>query len=196
MALDAASADGEGVAVFFPSAAAFRRWLRTNHRKAQVLLVGFHKKATGRPTMTWPESVDEALCYGWIDGVRRRHDATSYTIRFTPRRATSKWSAINLARVKVLTAAGRMTAAGLAIHAARKEPDHAGYSYSLRVVGPFAPVRLRAFKRDGSAWAFFSRQAPSYQKLARHYVESAKQEVTRERRFARVLAASRAGRRI
>lgn len=196
MAPDETTTDRDGSPVFFPSAAAFRRWLRTNHRKAQVLLVGFHRKATGRPTMTWQESVDEALCYGWIDGVRRSLDATSYTIRFTPRRATSRWSAINLARVKVLTAEGRMTAAGLAIHAARKEPDHAGYSYSLRVVGPFAPKRLRAFRREKAAWAFFSALAPSYQKLARHYVESAKQEGTRERRFARVLEASKAGRRI
>lgn len=186
----------DGPPVFFPSAAAFRRWLRANHRKARVLLVGYHRKATGRPTMTWQESVDEALCYGWIDGVRRRYDETRYTIRFTPRRPTSRWSAVNLARVKALTAQGRMTAAGLAIHAARRDPDHAAYTYSLVDVGPLAPSRLRAFKREKAAWRYFSAQAPSYQKLARHYVESAKQEATRERRFARLLAASRAGTRL
>lgn len=186
----------EATPVFFPSAAAFRRWLRANHAKEQVLLVGFHRKGSRRPSLTWPQSVDEALCYGWIDGVRKRLDETRYTIRFTPRRKTSRWSAINLERVRVLTAEGRMTTAGLSIHAARKEPDHAGYSYSLREVGPFAPARLRAFKREKAAWAFFSAQAPSYQKLIRHYVESAKQEATRQRRFERALAASKAGKRV
>ena len=159
--------------------------------------MGFHRRETGRPSMTWPESVDEALCYGWIDGVRKRVDLTRYTIRFTPRRQTSMWSKINLDRVKVLTAEGRMTAAGLAIHAARKDPAHPGYSTALREVGPFAPSRLRAFKKEKAAWAYFSAQAPSYQKLIRFYVEiSAKQEATREKRFARVLDACRKEKRL
>ena len=183
--------------VYFASAADFRRWLARNHAKAQELLVGFHRRETGRPSMTWPESVDEALCYGWIDGVRKRVDLTRYTIRFTPRRKTSMWSRINLDRVKVLTAEGRMTPAGLAIHAARRDPEHPGYSVGNREVGPFAPSRLRALKKDKTAWVFFSAQAPSYQKLIRFYVEiSAKQEATREKRFARVLEAFRKGRRL
>jgi uncharacterized protein YdeI (YjbR/CyaY-like superfamily) len=186
----------DGRPVFFPSAAAFRRWLRRHHVTAQVLLVGFHRKATGRPTLTWQESVDEALCFGWIDGVRRRVDETRYTIRFTPRRATSRWSAINLERVRVLTAEGRMQAAGLAIHAARKNPEQGGYSVAGREVGPFAATRERAFRRDRKAWDFFAAQAPSYQKLARFYVESPKREETRARRFERLLAASRVGRRL
>jgi uncharacterized protein YdeI (YjbR/CyaY-like superfamily) len=141
--------------------------------------------------------VDEALCYGWIDGVRKRVDLTRYTIRFTPRRKTSRWSRINLERVKVLTAEGRMSPAGLAIHAARRDPAHPGYSVGQREVGPFAPSRLRAFKRDKVAWSFFSTQAPSYQKLIRFYVEiSAKREPTREKRFARVLETSRKGKRL
>lgn len=182
---------------YFASPAEFRRWLARNHATKQELLVGFHRRDSGRPSMTWPESVDEALCYGWIDGVRKRVDLTRYTIRFTPRRKTSMWSRINLDRVKVLTAEGRMTAAGLAIHATRKDPAHPGYSVAAREVGPFAPSRLRAFKREKAAWAFFSAQAPSYQKIIRYYVEfSAKTEPTREKRFARVLEASRKGKRL
>jgi uncharacterized protein YdeI (YjbR/CyaY-like superfamily) len=183
--------------VYFASPAEFRAWLVRNHARSQELLVGFHRRETGRPSMTWPESVDEALCFGWIDGVRRRVDLTRYTIRFTPRRKTSMWSRINLDRVKVLTAEGRMTAAGLAIHEARKDPGHPGYSVAKREVGPFAASRLRAFKKDKAAWTFFTAQAPSYQKLIRFYVEiSAKQEATRDKRFARVLESSRKGKRL
>jgi len=181
---------------YFASPAEFRRWLKKHHASAQELLVGFHRTGSGRPSMTWPESVDEALCYGWIDGVRKRVDETRYTIRFTPRRKTSIWSRINLDKVKVLSAEGRMTTAGLAIHAERKDPDHPGYSTALRVVGPFAPSRLRAFKKEKAAWSYFAAQAPSYQKNIRHYVESAKQEETRMKRFARVLEACRKGRRL
>jgi uncharacterized protein YdeI (YjbR/CyaY-like superfamily) len=181
---------------YFASPAEFRRWLARHHATAAELIVGFHRRETGRPSMTWPQSVDEALCYGWIDGVRRRVDETRYTIRFTPRRKTSMWSRINLERVKVLTAEGRMTKAGLAIHAVRKDPAHEGYSVAARVVGPFAPARQRAFKREKAAWSYFVAQAPSYQKNIRHYVESAKQEETRMKRFARVVEACRNGRRL
>lgn len=181
--------------MYFDGPAAFRRWLARHHASATELLVGFHRRDSGRPSMTWPESVDEALCYGWIDGVRRRVDESRYTIRFTPRRKTSIWSAINLARVRVLTAEGRMTAAGLAIHAVRKDPEHPGYSVGKREAVPFAPARQRAFRREKAAWRFFEAQAPSYQKNIRHYVESAKQEETRQRRFARVLEACRKERR-
>ncbi len=196
-ALGKAPAKAVAAPVYFASPAEFRRWLAKNHAKAQELLVGFHRRETGRPSMTWPESVDEALCYGWIDGVRKRVDLTRYTIRFTPRRKTSMWSKINLDRVKVLTAEGRMTPSGLAIHAVRKAPEDPGYSVGKREVSPFAPSRLRAFKKDKPAWAFFSAQAPSYQKLIRFYVEdSARTEATREKRFARVLETSRKGKRL
>ncbi len=186
----------DGKPVFFESAGAFRRWLAKHHAKTQVLLVGFHRKSTGRPTMTWPESVDEALCYGWIDGVRRRVDEERYTIRFTPRRKTSRWSAINLARVKVLTAEGRMQAAGLAIHAARKEPDGPGYSYESPKQAAFTAVHERKFRRAREAWSFFKAQAPSYQRLVMHWVESATQPTTRANRLESAIAASADGKRI
>ncbi len=186
----------DGKPVYFSSAIAFRAWLAKHHRTATVLLVGFHKKATGRPTLTWQESVDEALCYGWIDGVRRSVDAERYTIRFTPRRATSRWSAINLARVKVLTAEGRMQAAGLAIHAARRAPEHPGYSYESPKKAVFTPTHERKFRRAKAAWAFFSTQAPSYQRLVMHWVESAKQPTTRGNRLESAIAASAERRRL
>ena len=180
----------DGKPVFFESPAAFRRWLAKHHAVAQVLLVGFHRKSAGRPTMTWPESVDEALSYGWIDGVRRSVDEERYTIRFTPRRKTSRWSAINLARVKCLVAEGRMREAGLAIHAARKEPEGPGYSYESPKQAAFTWAHERKFRRAKEAWAFFTAQAPSYQRRVMHWVESAKQPPTRANRLESVIAAS------
>lgn len=185
-----------GRATYFATPEAFRRWLEKHAATAQELFVGFHKRSSGRKSQSWQESVDEALCYGWIDGVRHTVDDERYTIRFTPRRPTSRWSAINLDRVKVLTAEGRMKAAGLAIHAGRKSPEQAGYSYDSTTPVPWRPAHLRTFKRDRAAWGFFAAQAPSYQKLIRFWVESAKQEETRQRRLERAIATSGKGKRL
>ena len=181
--------------LYFASSAAFRMWLSANHAKAKELLVGFHKKDSGTPSMTWPESVDEALCFGWIDGVRRRVDETRYTIRFTPRRTRSTWSLINVNRVKELIAQKRMKPAGLAAFEARQTKKTGIYAYENR------PTELdeafaKSFRRDKAAWAFFQTQPPSYRKLASWWIASAKKEETRQKRLAKLIADSAAGKRI
>ena len=181
---------------FFATPADLRRWFARNATKEGELLVGFHKKGSGLPSITWPESVDEALCVGWIDGVRRRVDDTSYTIRFTPRRPGSMWSAINIAKVKELTAAGRMKPAGLAAFATRRA-DRAGYSYEQLITSAaFAPEQEKRFRKNARAWRFFSAQPPGYRGHAAFWVTSAKKEETRERRLAALIADSAAGRRL
>lgn len=179
--------------VFFAGSAEFRVWLRKNHRSATSLMVGFYHVGSGRPSMTWPESVAEALCFGWIDGVRRRRDGESYTIRFTPRRKESRWSAVNIRLVAELEAAGRMTAAGRAAFAARR--DEGGYSYERRDAA-LGAAQVREFKKNKRAWAFFEKQPPGYRRLAAWYVMSAKREETRARRLARLVGASAEGRRL
>src|SRR3954452_736621 len=140
---------------FFKPPAAFRRWLEENDKTAKELLGGYHKGGTGRPCMTWAESVAEALCFGWIDGIRRRVDEHCYTIRFTPRRPRSKWSAVNLRLIQELEAAGRMTDAGRAAHSARVDKDAPGYTYERRPDVTFDPKQLRTFKANKSALKFF-----------------------------------------
>jgi len=180
--------------VYFPSPSAFRDWLEANHDSADELWVGYYKKGTGRPSMTWPASVDEALCFGWIDGLRRRIDDERYVIRFTPRRQGSNWSRVNLARVEALTAEGRMRPAGLAAHAGRK-PDAAGTTYEERPQALPEPY-ARAFReRDDAAWRFFEAQPPSYRRTAIGWILDAKREETRLRRLEQVVEASAAGRR-
>ena len=174
---------------FFKTPAEFRRWLEKNHRSAKELLVGYHKVGTGRPSMTWAESVAEALCFGWIDGIRRRVDEHSYTIRFTPRRPRSKWSAVNLRLIKELEAAGRMTDAGRAAHAARVDNDDAGYTYQRRDAD-FDGARRKAFQANKSAWKFFEAQPPGYRRLATWWVMSAKREDTRDARLKKLVDAS------
>ena len=181
--------------VYFRSAAEFRKWLAANHAKAKDLLVGFHKKDTGVPSMTWQESVDEALCFGWIDGVRRRVDEARYTIRFSPRRKRSNWSLINVNRVKELIALKRMQAPGLEAFKARVAKKTGIYAYENR------PAELeeefaKTFRRNEAAWAFFQAQPPGYRKLANWYIASAKKEETRQKRLARLIADSAAGKRI
>src|SRR3954464_16094673 len=131
---------------FFKTPAAFRRWLEKNHKTAKELLVGYHKVGTGRPSVTWAETVAEALCFGWIDGIRRRVGEHCYTIRFTPRRPRSKWSAVNLRLIQELEANGRMTDAGRTAHAARVDKDAPGYTYERRADAAFDTAQLRAFK--------------------------------------------------
>lgn len=181
--------------VYFATPAAWRAWLEEHHARETELLVGFHKVGSGRPSMSWPESVDEALCFGWIDGVRRSVDAARYTIRFSVRRPSSIWSRINLAKAEALIASGRMQPAGLAAYE-RRRPDRSGvYSFERNQarLGPDAELQFKAQPR---AWAFFSRQAPSYRRTAAWWVISAKRAETRDRRLERLIAASAGGRRL
>lgn len=183
-------------ATFFAKPAAWRKWLAAHHAKETELWVGFHKTSTKKPSITWKESVDEALCYGWIDGRRQGIDEESYRIRFTPRKATSIWSKANIARVAELEAEGRMTDAGRAAFAKRKESKSGVYSFERDEPAALPPAWLARFKKLKAAWAWFSTQAPSYQRVAFHYVISPKQEATRERRFEELLRDSEAGLRV
>ena len=181
--------------LFFPTPAAFRAWLRANHARATELVVGFHKLATGEPSMTWSESVDEALCFGWIDGVRRAADAGRYTIRFTPRRPQSIWSLVNLAKVERLRAEGRMRPAGIAAWE-RRRPDRSGIYTFEREVAAFDAAACARFRLTPGAWPFFSTQPAGYRKLATAWVTSAKRPDTRERRLTQLIACSARGERL
>jgi uncharacterized protein YdeI (YjbR/CyaY-like superfamily) len=179
---------------YFPSPSAFRAWLESHHAQADELWVGYHKRGTGTPSLTWPESVDEALCFGWIDGLRRSVDVERYAIRFTPRRQGSNWSRVNLGRVEALIAEGRMRPAGLAAYEGRRRDD-AGYSYEERPQ-ELPEALARAFRdRNEAAWTFFQAQSPSYRRLAIGWVLAAKREETRLRRLEQIVEASAAGRR-
>ena len=182
---------------FFPTPADFRKWFEKNHDTATELLVGFYKKGSGRPSITWPESVDEALCFGWIDGIRRSIDAESYSIRFTPRRARSIWSNVNTKRVAELTRQGRMHATGLKAFEAR-DPKRSGiYLFEQRQKDMRLDPALEAkFKKNKKAWAFFEAQPPGYRRIGSLYVMSAKKEETRLKRLATLMKESAAGRRI
>ncbi len=182
--------------IFFPIPDDLRRWFAENHAIARELHVGYHKKGIGEPSITWPESVDEALCVGWIDGVRRRLDDRRYTIRFTPRKTNSIWSAVNIARVAVLTAANRMQPAGLAAFAARKENRSVVYSYEQPHHAGLDPAHETLFKNHPAAWEFFQKQPPGYRKLAVFRVNNAKQETTRLKRLEKLIAESAQRRRL
>jgi uncharacterized protein YdeI (YjbR/CyaY-like superfamily) len=181
---------------YFATPNEFRGWLEQNHGAAKELLVGFHKKDSGNPSITWPESVDQALCFGWIDGVRRSLGEESYAIRFTPRKQGSTWSAVNIARVKELTAAGLMRPAGVKAFEARQAHKSAIYSYEQRHAAQFDAAAERQFRANKKAWAFFQQQPPGYRRLCTYFVTSAKQEETRTRRLARLIADSEQGKRI
>jgi uncharacterized protein YdeI (YjbR/CyaY-like superfamily) len=184
---------------FFATPADFRAWLERNHDSAPELLVGFHKKGSGRPSITWPESVDEALCFGWIDGIRRTIDDGSYSIRFTPRRARSTWSNVNVKRVAELTKLGRMRPAGLRAFAAR-DPKRSGiYTYEQDAPKPdakLAPAYEKKFTANAKAWAFFQSQAPYYHRAVIRWVMSAKKEETQLKRLATLIDDSAHERRI
>ncbi len=180
---------------YFKSPAELRRWLRKHHANADELLVGLHKVGRAAAGLSWPESVDEALCVGWIDGVRRRVDEDRYCIRFTPRRQRSIWSAVNVRRARALIAAGRMQPAGRATFDARQERRTAVYSYERAPAVLPAPL-AREFRRQQKAWAFFAAQAPSYCQKCLAWVAGAKQVATRDRRLQRLIAASAAKRRL
>jgi uncharacterized protein YdeI (YjbR/CyaY-like superfamily) len=181
---------------FFATPEEFRARLERQAREGGELLVGFHKVGTGLPSITWPEAVDEALCVGWIDGVRRRIDESAYSIRFTPRKPGSNWSANNIERVAALTAQGRMRPAGLAAFAARSEARSRVYSYERTEPPALSSEAEALFRAEPGAWDFFSAQAPWYRRTALHWVTGAVREATRERRLAQLIADSAAGRRL
>jgi uncharacterized protein YdeI (YjbR/CyaY-like superfamily) len=175
--------------IFFSSPTDFRKWLAQNHGSATELWVGYHKKDSGRPSITWPESVDEALCFGWIDGIRKGVDSTSYKIRFTPRRSTSIWSAINIKRAQVLRADDRMQPAGLKAFAARRENKSGIYSYEQRHAALQEPYQSM-LKKNKAAWDFFRAQPPSYRKRVAWWLISAKREETRRLRLQKLIKIS------
>lgn len=172
--------------VFFSTQNEFRQWLEKNHEKQTELLVGFYKVGSGKPSMTWPQSVDEALCFGWIDGIRRSIDGESYSIRFTPRKPQSIWSAVNIKKVEELTAKGLMEPAGIAAFAKREESKSKIYAYEnepVKLSGEFE----KEFKAHEKAWTFFEKQANWYKKRELNWVMSAKQEATRRSRLAQLI---------
>lgn len=175
---------------FFPGPAAFRAWLARHHRTARELVVGFHKRHTGKPSLTWPESVDEALCYGWIDGVRRRIDDTTYTIRFTPRKSGSIWSAVNLKRARALAKEGRMRPAGLNVFQGRDRKKSGLYSFEQRRKIRLPPRFARLLRANPKAWTYFRSQPPWYRRTATFWVVAAKREATRISRLTQLIACS------
>jgi uncharacterized protein YdeI (YjbR/CyaY-like superfamily) len=184
--------------VFFATGVQFRAWLAEHHDAAAELLVGFWKVGSGKPSMSWSESVDVALCYGWIDGVRRRRDDQSYTIRFTARRPGSIWSAINVAKVEALTAAGLMTPAGVAAFEARRADRTGVYSHEQGgdAVLALATDEVARLQQVAGAWEHFAAQPGSYRRAVVHWLHSAKREETRTRRLEQLVADSAAGRQV
>ncbi|KXH79669.1 YdeI/OmpD-associated family protein [Chryseobacterium kwangjuense] len=172
--------------IFFATKEEFRKWLEENHTREKEILVGFYKKSTGKPSMNWSESVDQALCFGWIDGVRRSLDAESFSNRFTPRKLNSNWSLINIKKVEELTKAGLMTPAGQKAFEARKEDKTGIYSHETEPV-VLNPLYEQEFKAHKNAWEFFEKQAPSYKRTIIHWLMSAKQEKTRLSRLEKLI---------
>lgn len=181
---------------FFKTPAAFRRWLAKNHASVPELWVGFYKKESGRPSITWPESVDEALCVGWIDGVRHRIDDERYQIRFSPRRRGSYWSKVNIRRVAALKKAGRMKAAGLAAFAARNRAQPARGSYEQKHRVELEQQHLREIRRHAAAWKYYLAAPPGYRQLVNWWIVSARKSETQARRLAKLIAACAEGRRL
>ena len=178
---------------FFATPAQLRAWFKANHRSAAELWVGYYKKDSGKPSITWPESVDEALCVGWIDGIRKSLGDVSYVIRFTPRKARSIWSAVNIRRAQELSERGAIQPAGLAAFAAREERRSGIYSYEQRTAELAEPY-AKSMRRNRRAWAFFQAQAASYRKVMGWWVVSAKQEETRLKRLTVLIEHSAEGR--
>jgi len=180
---------------FFPTPAAFRAWLERNHATAGELLVGFHKVGSGKPSLTWPESVDAALCFGWIDGVRKSVDDRRYTIRFTPRKPGSVWSSVNIKRARALIERGLMRPAGLKAFEARRENKSGVYSYEQRSVELPEPYN-GLLKANAAAQRFFEAQPPSYRKVVVWWIVSAKRDETRRKRLDKLIAHSARGERV
>ena len=174
---------------FFKTPATFRQWLAANHNKAKELWVGFYKKNSGKPSVTWPESVDEALCFGWIDGVRKSIDDDSYMIRFSPRKPNSIWSAVNIRNMERLIKQNLVTPPGMKAYEARKEFRSGIYSYEQRPVELVEPYASQ-FRRNKAAWDFFQGRPPGYRKMMTWYIVSAKLEPTRLARLEKLIDAS------
>ena len=182
--------------IFFGKPDDFREWLEKHHQISTEQWVGFHRKLSGRVSITWPEAVDEALCFGWIDGLRKTINAESYKIRFTPRRPSSIWSATNIARIKKLIRKGRVSPAGrTAFHKRTPTKSHV-YSYENRRAAKLTSAATKLFRAESGAWKFFQRQPKSYRQSAIWWVISAKRSQTRENRLQRLIASSNAGRRL
>jgi uncharacterized protein YdeI (YjbR/CyaY-like superfamily) len=175
---------------FFPAPADWRAWLEKNHAATEELWVGFYKRDSGRPSITWPESVDCALCFGWIDGVRKSIDPVSYKIRFTPRKPRSVWSAINIKRVNELTKLKLMHPAGLTAFEKRDGDRSAIYAYEQRKTAKLPSAFEKQFRQSAEAWAFFQSRPPWYQRTSTYWVISGKKEETRMRRLARLIDCS------
>lgn len=182
--------------IFFKDQNDFRQWLEEHYTTQAELLVGFYKTNSGKPSITWPQSVDQALCYGWIDGVRRSLGAEAYTIRFTPRKPGSIWSAVNIDKMERLIADGLVKPEGLAAFAKRTEAKSRIYGHERIEDAKLPPEMEKAFKAHAAAWEFFTTQAPSYQKIMLHWVTTAKQEKTRQSRFEKLLELSKEGKRM
>jgi uncharacterized protein YdeI (YjbR/CyaY-like superfamily) len=184
-----------GDPIFFADANELGRWFAQNGATCPEVVVGFIKTHTGRAELTWPQAVDEALCVGWIDGVRQRIDDERYKIRFTPRKADSRWSAVNIDRVSALRAEGRMTQTGLDAFAKRTEAKSRTASYEQEKFPELSDTEIKEFKKNKAGWAFYQKLAPSYRRKVNWIVISAKQPATRERRFKALVAACAEGRR-
>jgi uncharacterized protein YdeI (YjbR/CyaY-like superfamily) len=180
---------------YFKSANDFRTWLEKNHASTQELWVGYYKKSSQQQSLTWPESVDEALCFGWIDGIRKSVDDLRYTSRFTPRRRGSIWSAVNITRARELSEKGLMKPSGMAAFNARKENKSGIYSYEQRSANLATPYEKR-LRQNKAAWDFFYAQPPSYRKAIGWWIVSAKQEVTRLKRLEKLITESGRGERL
>jgi len=175
--------------IFFPTQEDFRQWLEENHEKETEIIVGFYNVKSGKTSMTWSEAVDQALCFGWIDGVRRKVDEESYSNRFTPRRANSNWSAVNIEKIRVLTEKGLMKPAGIAAFEKRKIEKSAIYAYENELK-QFSDEFEKQFKSNEMAWEFFEKQANWYKKQMINWVMTAKQTATREKRLEKLIEAS------
>jgi len=182
--------------IFFAKPSELQAWFKKNHNKASEIWVGFHKKSSGQPSITWPESVDEALCFGWIDSVRKSVNDTSYTNRFTKRKARSTWSAVNIRRAKELIGLGRMQPAGIKAFEQRSDERSAIYSYEQRQSAKLSGAFEKQFRANKKAWKFFRAQAPWYQRVAAFWVVSAKKDDTRLKRLAKLIEDSENGRTI
>ena len=178
--------------IFFAKQSDFRSWLKKNHKKETELIVGFYKVGCGKPSISWPESVDEALCFGWIDAVRKSIDKDSYQIRFTQRKPKSIWSAINIKKVEALTMQGLMQPAGLASFEKRTAERSKVYAFENEEMN-FTAAYTKQFKANKTAWKYFESLAASYKKVSKHWVMSAKQEITRLKRLNQLIEESEQG---
>jgi uncharacterized protein YdeI (YjbR/CyaY-like superfamily) len=179
--------------LFFATPDELRAWFAANHTSTAEMWLGYYKKDSGKASVTWPESVDQALCFGWIDGLRKSIDGESYKIRFTPRKSNSTWSAVNIQRVAELTEQGLMQPAGLAAFEKRKAENSVIYSYEQSSESSLPDEYLHQLQANEAVWAFFQAQTPSYQKGAIHWVMSAKKEETRLKRLATLIDDSQQG---